>query len=61
MDGRRALIRLAVDPDRGDVIVLAGPLTSGQLLAGVVLAGAAAGLVRLSQRGTAKGADDHAT
>jgi phosphatidylglycerol:prolipoprotein diacylglycerol transferase len=54
-----ALVRIAVDPVKGDVIVIADPLTSGQLVAGVALAGAAAGLVRLSRRGTAKGADDH--
>jgi len=54
-----ALVRIAVDPVKGDVIVIADPLTSGQLVAGIALAGAAAGLVRLSRRDTAKGADDH--
>ena len=37
------------------------PPCRGQLVAGVALTGAAAGLVRLSRRGTAKGADDHDT
>jgi|SRR3990170_2908449 len=56
-----ALIRLVVDPIKGDVIMIAGPLTSGQLAAALVLVGAAVGLVRLGRRRFAPGARHHET
>ena len=45
-----ALIRLAVDPVKADVIVIAEPFTSGQVVAAVVLAVTTVGLVRLGRR-----------
>ncbi len=42
-----ALIRLVVDPVKGDVIMVTAAMTSGQVSALVVVIGAAAGLLRL--------------
>jgi phosphatidylglycerol:prolipoprotein diacylglycerol transferase len=55
-----ALIRLAVDPVKGDVIVVAAAMTSGQISAPVVVVGAAAGLLRLRRGSGVAGASREA-
>lgn len=55
-----ALIRLAIDPVKGDVIVVAAAMTSGQLSALVVVTGAAAGLLRRGRGSSVAGASREA-
>jgi phosphatidylglycerol:prolipoprotein diacylglycerol transferase len=50
-----ALIRLAVDPVKADVIMIADALTSGQLMAAIGLAGAGIGLARRTRDDPAEG------